>query len=282
MKPCASHEEVNAALWSWRQGDCIVGQQWFVHRIDSTLPLTDAGRSAANAGVDLAEQEVAGLVVVTQTCDIVRDCRERPWLEVCPLVEVPQSRLHEIERGYRPACASLPALASRRLVADLDRTMTIEKTVAAAWDRLPGWSTDAEGRAFAQALARKRTRFAFPDDFSELANRLAQRISGKHDKNSAEGIALRALREIRVNAAPSWDHDEIALTFWFVRKDDEADFRGTPWNEILEQWLALLAPCGRFKERPEGMVVTLPDLTAADYVHSDPLDLDYLSSRKTT
>lgn len=42
-------------------------------------------------------------------------------------------------------------------------------------------------------------------------------------------------------------------------------------------WLNRVQPEGRFR-RVEGVVQTLDDLTARDYVESDPLDLDYLSS----
>ena len=138
--------EVDRALAAWRQGDCVLGEHWFVHRIDTALAATDAARAAAEAGVDLAEQQVAGLVVVSQTCDVVRSCAERPYVEVCPLVEVDEARLHEIERGRRPAYAFLPLLADRQLVADLDRVMTIEKPVIAKWERTPGWGTDPEAK----------------------------------------------------------------------------------------------------------------------------------------
>ena len=37
--------------------------------------------------------------------------------------------------------------------------MTVHKAVVAGWERLPGWTTDAEVRAIAGALARKRARF---------------------------------------------------------------------------------------------------------------------------
>lgn len=164
---------VDDALGAWRQGDCVLdGEHWFAHRLDTKFPVTDASRAAADEGADLAEEEIAGFVVVTQTCDVVRACDERPYVEVCPLVGVDEPRLREIERGRRPAYAYLPLLADRRLVADLDRVMTVEKPVVASWTRAPGWVTDAEARMFAQALARKRARFAFPDDFTGFARKL--------------------------------------------------------------------------------------------------------------
>ncbi len=269
---------VDRAIAPWRQGDCVLGEHWFAHRLDKSFAVTEAGRVAAAGGVDLAEQEVKGLVVVTQTCEIVRSCANRPYVEVCPLVEVAKDHLHEIERGRRPAYAFVPMLRGQALVGDLDRVMTVEKPLVAGWERTPGWSTDAEGRSFALALARKRVRFAFPDDFTELVKKLQKRLDEKHDRDSVEGRALRALREVRVSAAPSWHEIPCTLTFWFVRKGGDVDFEGKSWGILVESWLKLAPACGRFI-KISGQVTTLEDLRAADYVDSDPLDLDHLSSR---
>jgi len=268
---------IDDALAAWRQGDCVLGEHWFAHRLDTSFAVTDAGRVAAEAGADLAEQEVLGFVVATQTCDIVRSCAERPFVELCPLIEVDDDRLREIQRGRRPAYAFVPQLSELRLVAHLDRVMTVEKPLVATWERTPGWSTDVEARAFALALSRKRVRFAFPDDFTALAMKLQSRLADKHEKNSAEGRGLRALREIRVLASPSWDAPQVDIFFWFVRDEDHVDFEGKNWADLLKEWLKLVPTTGRFKTI-EGQVVTLVDMNAAEYVDSDPLDLDHLST----
>lgn len=269
---------VDRALADWRQGDCALGEQWFAHRLLPSFPLTAAGQDAAADGAHLVEEQVLGFALVTQTCDIVRSCRERRFVEVCPLVEVEEAKLREIERGRRPGYGFLPMLAPQRLVADLDRVMTVEKPVLAEWPRTPGWTTDVEGRAFAAALARKRVRFAFPDDFTALVDELQRRLQEKHDKESPEGRALRALREIRVQATPSWDGAEVTLLFWFVRQDADSDFEGTGWSGLLDAWLRLVPATGRFST-VHGQVASLEEMNALDYVGSDPLDLDHLSSR---
>ena len=274
-------ELIDNALAAWRQGDCVLGEHWFAHRLDPSFAVTDSGRVAAEAGVDLAEQEVLGFVVVTQTCDVVRSCAERPFIEICPLVEVDDDRLHEIERGRRPAYAFIPMLAARRLVADLDRVMTVEKPFVATWERTPGWSTNAEARSFALALSRKRVRFAFPDDFTALARKLQNRLTDKHEKNTDEGRALRALDEIRVYASPSWDASRVEIFFWFVRDERDADFEGKNWADFLKEWLKLVPSTGRFSTI-EGQVVTLQDMNAEEYVSSDQLDLDHLSTGSNT
>ena len=269
-------QEIDAALQKWCQGDYVLGEQWFIQRFNPKRPLTDESKDVAEKEVDLAESEVRGFVVVTQTCDIVRSCASRRFIEVVPLLEVNEKDLHDIQRGRRPQYAYIPGAAEHRLVADLDRVMTVEKAVVAEWERKAGCSDDREVRALGQALARKRIRFAFPDDFTELARKLHGRLQEKHDKASIEGEALRALREIRVRAAPSWNDPEIELMFWFIRHEEQIQFQGTGWEQQLTKWLALIPESGRFQSI-EGLVVTLEDMTAKEYVESDPLDLDHLS-----
>lgn len=267
---------IDDALQAWRQGDCVVGEQWFSYRIDAASPLTEAAAIAADSDADVAESLVHGLMVATQTCDIVRSCVSRPFIEVCPLVAVDERTLVDVRRGRQPRFAFVPGVEARGLVADVDRVMTVEKAVLVAWERTPGCSTDEDARRLSFALARKRARFAFPDDFVECASQLRRRLSSKHDKDSPEGRALRRLREIRVRAEPSWDADAIALTLWFIRDEDDLGIGDESWDRHLEAWLRLVPEKGRFGPI-DGFVLALEDLTAKDYVESDLLDLDHLS-----
>lgn len=269
-------QEVDEALALWRQGDCYLGEAWFVFGINSSLPLTQVAKETTSEDMELAEAPVRGFVVLTQTCDIVRPCQQRPFVEVTPLVEVDSKLLLEIRKGYRPQYAYIPGVIEKNLVADLDRVMTIEKAVVMHWQRISGCNTDDEARAFAQAISRKRARFAFPDDFGEFVDPLHSRIKNKHSKGSPEGEALRALREIRVRAAPSWEGATIELLFYFIRDDNEVTFQGRSWSDFLEQWLKLLPVQGRYISI-DGIVFTYNDLTAQEYLKSDRLDLDHMS-----
>ncbi|RMG93472.1 MAG: hypothetical protein D6705_18670 [Deltaproteobacteria bacterium] len=276
-----ARKRIDEALSGWRQGDCVLGELWFLFRLEIEAPLTEEAAHAADEGADAGEAQVRGFMVATQTCDIVRGCSERPFIEVCPLVKVDPKRMEEVRRGRRPNYAFVPGVADHGLVADLDRVMTVEKSVVAAWPRTEGCHDDGDVRLLSLALARKRARVAFPDDFVALASNLMRRMASKHAKDSDEGRALRALREIRVRAAPSWDADEVALMFWFIRNDDEPHFEEKGWDHYLDDWLRRLPPGGRFTSI-EGLVQTLDDLTARDYVESDPLDLDHLSTQDST
>ncbi|RKT45530.1 hypothetical protein BDD21_2991 [Thiocapsa rosea] len=66
--------------------------------------------------------------------------------------------------------------------------------------------------------------------------------------------------------------------FWFIRNEDQPTFERQGWDVLLQAWLKRVPVRGRFGE-VGGAVLTLDDLTARDYVESDPLDIDHLSSR---
>ncbi|WP_310410183.1 hypothetical protein [Chamaesiphon sp. OTE_8_metabat_110] len=274
--------EIDSALSKWSQGDCTIGDDcWFVNRFDPQRPVTLEAKNfvvaEANTDTDLLESQVRGFVVVTQTCDLVRSCAERAFVEISPLVAVNSTWIEEIRKLKRPRYAYIAGVADRFLVADLDLVMTVEKDVVAAWERIPGCRSDADTRSLAEALARKRSRFAFPDDFNRFAQKLQKRMQDKHEKSTDEGDALRALREIRVSATPAWDANAVELIFWFVRAETDDRFGEKEWHEWLDSWLKLLPESARFSS-VDGSVVTLDDMTAKEYVNSDRLDLDRLSS----
>ena len=266
---------INSALSNWSQGDCKIGDCWFVTQFDPHRPLQKSDYRDVKDESGLTKSSVIGLVVVTQTCDIVRSCADRPYLEVSPLVEVNAEKLEQIRRLERPNYAYLAGVADRNLVADLDRVMTVEKSVVLEWERIQGCISDADTRSLGEALARKRSRFAFPDDFTKLVSKLTEKIKKKHDKDSPEGLALQALREIRVRAAPSWDAPEVEIFFWFIRAEKN---NISEQNKLLNSWLESLPTTERFVS-VDGLSVSLEDMTAQDYVESDRLDLDRLSKR---
>ena len=280
-------QEINEALQVWRQGDLSLDAGLeFVHLADLRRPHSPASVQVAESVADDGEaiesdatvvvDKVPGLVMRTQTCDVLRGCRNRPFVEVAPLIEVPELWVKEIRRLKRPAFAYVSTTASKRLVADLDRTMTVEKAVVAGWARTPGWRSDEELRNFALALARKRSRFAFPDDFVAAAGNLQSHLAGRHNRQNEEGAHLRALREIRVRAAPSWEDREVQLTWWFIKDADPLGVQAD-WSTFVNNWLARFDRTGRFRPEPP-IACRLEDMTARDYLESDHLDLDRLSA----
>ena len=286
--PLSEEDErtIDQALQVWRQGDVSLDADLaFLHFADLSRPHSPASiqvveelahaREAIEAGPTPVLDTVRGVVILSQTCDVVRGCRNRPFVEVAPLIEVPEPWVEEIRRLRRPAFAYVPTTVGERLVADLDRTMTVEKAIVAGWTRIPGCETDDDLRDFARALARKRSRFAFPDDFVAAARNLQAHLTDKHNRQTDEGAHLRALREIRVRAAPSWDDGEVQLSWWFIKDTDPVD-APVDWSSFVDQWMARFDQTGRFRLDPP-IACRLEDMTARDYVESDHLDLDRLS-----
>jgi hypothetical protein len=89
-------KRIDTPLTKWRQGDWALDEAWFVHVGDASTPLSESAAQAEEGGVQVFTSEVAGLVIVTQTCDIVRSCTTRPYVEVAPLMQVNEHDLHTI------------------------------------------------------------------------------------------------------------------------------------------------------------------------------------------
>lgn len=127
---------IDAALEAWRQGDVTLDEDWFVHVGDPREPLTEAAAEAEGADLQALTSMVAGLTVVTQTCDVVRSCADRPYLEVAPLVQVAERDMPAIEHGHRPARATPSAgrspRPSRASVPAL-RSPTTSASVSGSW-----------------------------------------------------------------------------------------------------------------------------------------------------
>jgi len=269
------YEVLDKTLESWCQGDFVIGPLSFIVRFEPDISVWLGDRDDV-ADSDVYEDEVEGLVLLTQTCDVVRKSKDRPYVEVGPLVRArDEAFLQSIMRGSSPRYAYVPGAAPRMLVADLDRVMTVEKSLLMKWTRETGCPTDQDHRYFAEALARKRARFAFPDDFVSMVEGLRGRITQKHAKESPEGTCLRMLREIRVAALPRWDATPVSLLFWFIVAEGES-----PADEDLRRqckaWMDYVRPSGRFSSF-DSDVVGLDDISAREYLNSDRLDLDHLS-----
>lgn len=278
----SQYEVVNTSLRVWRQGDCVLGEHWFTWRYDPDIPITPSSNQVDNqegfisGESDIVEDACPGFAVVTQTCDIIRNCQDRPFLEVCPLLQVDEEEISLIRSGKRPSYAYLRGIESLNLVVDLNRVMSLEKPVIAKLERVPGCLLDVDSRNFAEALARKRNRFAFPDEFTNFVRPLSERMKRKHNKNSSEGEALRQLREVRVSASPSWTADSVEIFLFFII-DQNVDLTcSVNWDQHLEQWLGLFLESEKFI-KVEGSVFSLSDMTAFEYVGSDRLDFDHLS-----
>jgi hypothetical protein len=280
--PPSHFQTVDEALEEWRQGDVILKPAFGMSHIAvAGSPLTPAASDAAaelpgGNPDDLlsVESEVAGLIVLTQTCDLVRPCKDRPYVQLAPLREVTLEELGQTQRCERPMWAYLPALADKRLIADLDRAITVEKAVLVPLERLSALRDDAEQAAFGRALARNRDRFAFPDLFNKAMRDFQKRMKKRAGKDSDEGRHVDCLREIRVAASPSWEAEKVSITIWLIKHSDPPNQQWTHW---IDDWSKLIDQTGVYAMDGPVQVRFLDDMHASEYVASQPLDLDHLS-----
>jgi hypothetical protein len=274
--------QTDARLRDWRQGDVVIDKSLpMLHLAIAGSPLTPEAELAANEDPDgkpedaiIVTGEAPGFVVLSQTCDLVRSCSTRPYVELAALIEVNADHLREVQKRRRPTFAYIPALANQRLVADLDRTMTVEKTVLASLNRQPGLGTTQETVDFQAALARNKARFAFPDDFVVAVSGLQDRLKQRARRDSSEGRHVDALAEIRFSAAPSWEAEKIELTLWLIK---ESDPQPSEWPAMVATWTNLIDQSGRYSIVSESVPLRPEDMRVSDYLTSHQLDLDYLS-----
>jgi hypothetical protein len=166
---------------------------------------------------DLAVDIVVGVVVVTQTCDIVNITPGKEHIVVCPLVEISPASLESVRKGRTLAAAALEHPPAPNVVVDIGRMASLRKSVLPKLKRRDGFSTDAARMQLAEALERKFGRFAFPDEFNDsILSKLRDRVLSAHGKPVSEhGQAYRSIMTARVTAVPGWrargEEDRVPL-----------------------------------------------------------------------
>ncbi|MDE0135721.1 MAG: hypothetical protein OXM54_12865 [Acidimicrobiaceae bacterium] len=272
---------VNAVTLDWRQGDVpqltVPSLAWFA---TSTMPLTPTSARMPGNDFGAVVAKAKHVVIVTQTCDIVRDCREYAHITLAGVVTLTGNMVQEASRGRRPRYVALPDLGSD-CFADTSLLVSAEKSILLGTDRISAVESDASRRRFAEGIGRAFERSALPDDLVVALNGLTQRIKQKYGKHSKEGRALRLLEDIRIRGFPSWTADEIDVRVLFCPPTQhEADDCMAPeeWDDMIKEWIARATPHGVIRSI-QGDWLPFDMMTARDYLDTDCLDLEYLSSR---
>lgn len=270
------HEALEDRLVEWQQGDFSLGCGEFWFR-DIDLPI-EGSDETTDFGYD---PEIAGFVVISQTCDIVRSPSEVPYVTICPLLPVDDQTLVQLEKGVSPRNCFL-ANCPENIVADLSRAMSISKELLITWERKRGCRNSAEQLEFARALEGVFGRFAFPDDFVVSVGRFRRAVIDTYSKENSElGQAFRSIREFRVFPHEEWsDGESVPVTFIAVLDDlenRELEDR-SKIAEVVEKKVKSIKWVGVFSLHENALLAaTYGDLTAADYVNSFPLELNSLS-----
>jgi len=254
-----------------------------------------------------------GVVVLSQTCDVVRE--ELQHVTLAPIVCLGALDARNARAGKMPRYVHIPALGDHRF-ADLDVVAVAAKLTLAGQSREQGVATDLEIRTFGAAVARRFGRFAFPDEVSEFLKPLRNVIQSKAVKPASPmGGVLESVVELRIEAAGSWSSPPWNLTLSVVVKpgtlpllDDltpsptvevsrdlsasriaELISMTTDSGELIALWNALgeawIDTCGD----PTGALASIAsevvgedEYTLDRYRRSERLDLDHLSAPTPT
>ncbi|MGC4154821.1 MAG: hypothetical protein QM628_17350 [Propionicimonas sp.] len=188
-----------SACGSWVQGD---------------LFLTVEGLTETSA-VGVGPCSPIDVVLLTQTCDAIRENRE--LVQVAPIVGLEPSAANEARLLKRPRYVELPNRESPDDFGDLDRIMTVTKEHLVRFTRVPASKSSGAARRLADQISRKWGRFPFPDEVDRVLKPMARNISkAARNEGSHLGAALRAVQEIRVEA--DWSATPLALQILFIVK----------------------------------------------------------------
>ncbi len=260
----------NEPLKRWRQGDFTLDAGNFLYaNIAEGGNLFDA---------EEISDGIVGLVVISQTCDIVRRTGGRYFVAVCPLIKVPEKRLPDARKGRLPYLTDVGNV-DEDVFADLRRIMSVHKDLLQTWKRCPGFRDDTTRHRFATALERKFGQFAFPDDFDQAIKEFRKRVWSRHSRPESEvGRVYRSLAQIRFSAEPDWTAEKrkirvVAVMEEAVNREVDRDVISRELDSILGkiEW-----PDGYEWGTPNFMLGTTRDLTAEDIISSQRGDFDFL------
>ncbi|MDV6333075.1 hypothetical protein [Asticcacaulis sp. 201] len=258
-------------LMLWRQGDYALAPKEFV----SVLGADSEGNLEFGA-----DPNIQGVVVVSQTCDVVRCTPGKDHVIVAPFVELPETMIPAAQSGATPAYYALPNAPAAQIVVDLSRMMSVHKKALVGWQRSAGFNDDSQAARFAGALERKYGRFAFPDRFAdEVIAPLRDKFKKPHRKQNDNGRIVRSIHQVRVQAAPAWEAPEDKIGFRFVLEDKpEASYLEVS-KFIGDVLKTVTLPTGFSFEEPKFTLRDLDGYSAREWTNSQRIDWDYISGR---
>ena len=158
-----------------------------------------------------------GVVVVSQTCDLVRE--DPPHVTVALLKHLDTSEARNARDGKQPRYVPMPRISPDSF-ADLDTVASLTKAYAAKLPVVEGIEDDTGARRFGQLVGRRFSRFAFPDDVTYWIEPLKRIAESKHDKPlSAEGRAFNQVSELRLESANGWSTPPLILRLSIILKE---------------------------------------------------------------
>jgi hypothetical protein len=157
-------------------------------------------------------------VLISRTCDIVREIDRKPKVHVTPAVHRPDDE--EAHKWRRPQLAPLPAYEDGGWCADLDQIQQMHKRNLKRRKPLASVETGEQERFLRRHLGRYLSKPSWEQYVEKTVEPIAKRMRSKYSKESPEGSLIAAVLDIRITvqgADPGpRDHDSpraLLLTF---------------------------------------------------------------------
>ena len=125
-----------------------------------------------------SKDNLTGVVLLSQTCDIVQNPASRPFIIVGALCRLTGTDRSAAAAGHIPRFVPIPTLPADCFV-DLDQLASVPKERLRNWPRIQGCDGDDHARVFSRFIGRYFSRFAFPDDLNPALKPLVQRLKEK-------------------------------------------------------------------------------------------------------
>ena len=252
-------------LEEWRQGDFTF----------SAIPFLALAERPDGQGPDKHEDH-SGLIVVSQTCDVIRDVGSQPTIIMARLIEVDEAKYAHVVRRSSPSLVAVPS-AGDNIVADLSRLMTVSKSLLAKCERTEGFG-DQERIAFGKAIGQYFSRPALPDDLVGALSKFRSAVLSKAGKpNSQLGKILACIDELRLLEVSEGSYQMLV----FLVETPEID--GTRNRDSVSQVIEAGVKSALTQSGIDGLdshpilITTFDDTSARDYRASVGLDLNLLS-----
>lgn len=154
-----------------------------------------------------------GVVVVSQTCDAVRDS----LIQVARIVKLQGSAYSESITGKRPRYIPI-TVNGESLFADLASIATVDRGEIPVSRISNGVQEEKDRTLFRFLIARRFGRFPFPDAVVHWCKPLREKIAPKARGNGAQGHILRQITCIRILDHNGWDSPSYDLALCFLVK----------------------------------------------------------------
>lgn len=197
--------EVVTSVIRLRQGD-VIDVTWVPQIVEDELR---------------REQAPCGVVIISQTCDVVQISPSKKHLIVAPIIEAPEANLlSNARRGRSPLKLFLKGAGNggKDVIADLQHAVSVPKDFvlgAKLLGRISNSSHAQEARNLSMAIGRAFARFAFPDEVQLSLSKFLKKTRDKAGNNGAVGRVLSWVDILRVSA-DQWDRPGRRLKIYAI------------------------------------------------------------------